>query len=67
MSSRAIDKRYHENEYEITKPLHLKDIIIPYSQFYGNQERFIYTGEEKIPFQNRHPLYKIIMLNEFRE
>jgi hypothetical protein len=67
MSSRAIDKRNHENEYEITQPVQLKDIIIPYSRFYGNQVRFIYSGEEKIPFQKRHPLYKIIMLNEFRE
>ncbi|MFX1375168.1 MAG: hypothetical protein ACFFA0_05095 [Promethearchaeota archaeon] len=26
---------------------------------------YIYTGEEKIPFKDRHPVYQALMLNEF--
>ena len=67
MSSRAIDKKHHETEYDSRDSFQVKNIIIPFSLFYGNRESFIYSGEEKIPFKKRHLLYKIIMLNEFRE
>lgn len=67
MSSRAIDKKHHEIEYDIKQSLQIKNVIIPFSLFYGNRESYIYSGEEKFPFKKRHPLYKIIMLNEFRE
>jgi len=26
---------------------------------------FIYTGEEKMPFNKRHPVYRELFLNEF--
>jgi len=45
----------------------VKAIFVPFSSFFGIREKFIYTGEEKIPFQKKHPLYKSIMLDEFRE
>lgn len=67
MSSRAIDKEHHENTYPIGNPFQVKSILVPFSSFFIIQESFIYTGEENIPFQKRHPLYKSIMLNEFSE
>lgn len=67
MSSRAIDKKYHEIEYDIRESFQIKNLIIPFSLFFGNQDSYIYSGEEKIPFKKRHPLYKVILLNEFKE
>ena len=67
MSSKSVDKKYHEIEYDIRESFQIKNLIIPFSLFFGNQESCIYSGEEKIPFKKRHPLYKVILLNEFRE
>lgn len=67
MSSRAIDKKHHEIEDNIRDSFQVKNIIIPFSFFFRTHESYIYSGEEKIPFRKRHPLYKIVMLNEFRE
>ncbi|MFX1532338.1 MAG: hypothetical protein ACFFBC_14570 [Promethearchaeota archaeon] len=67
MSSRAFDKEHHEIKYTIKDPFQVKDFIVPFLSFFGVREVFIYSGEEKIPFKERHPLYKAILLNEFRE
>lgn len=67
MSSKSVDKKHHEIEYDIRESFQIKNIIIPFSLFCGNRERYIYSGEEKIPFKERHPLYKAILLNEFLE
>jgi hypothetical protein len=66
MSSKSIDKKVVHLDIEITESFQVKDIIIPYSLFFRRQEPFIYSGQEKMPFEKRHPLYKSIMLNEFR-
>lgn len=67
MSSKTIDKRHHEIEYDIEESFQVKNAFIPFSLIFGTQEKYIYSGEEKIPFKKRHPLYKAILLNEFRE
>ena len=67
MSSRATDKKHHGIENNIRDSFQVKNVIIPFSLFYGNRENYIYSGEEKIPFRKRHPLYKVILLNEFKE
>jgi len=67
MSSRAIDRKHHENKYDIRESFQVKNVFIPFSLFFGTPEDYIYSGEEKIPFKKRHPLYKAILLNEFRE
>ncbi|MFX0167309.1 MAG: hypothetical protein ACFFAG_08490 [Promethearchaeota archaeon] len=67
MSLKGIDKKYYEIKYEIRESSQVKNFIIPFSLFFGTQEKYIYSGEEKIPFEKRHPLYKVILLNEFRE
>ena len=67
MSSKSVDKKYHEVEHDIRESFQVKNVIIPFSLFFGTQEDYIYSGEEKIPFKNRHPLYRVILLNEFLE
>ena len=67
MSSKSVDKKNHEIEYDIRESFQVKNVIVPFSLFFGNQENFIYLGDEKILFKNRHPLYKVILLNEFKE
>ena len=64
MSSKSIKKRFVEIEYE-EEDFSLKRIIIPFSLFFLKIERFIYDGSERIPFNERDPLYKTILLQEF--
>ncbi|MFX0026210.1 MAG: hypothetical protein ACFE8M_07330 [Candidatus Hermodarchaeota archaeon] len=43
-------------------------IMIPYSKFYKlNQNNDLYSGNEQIPFKDRHPLFKSLMRVEFEE
>jgi len=37
----------------------------PYSK--SNQDKDIYQGNERISFQNRHPIYKTLMKLEFED
>lgn len=67
MSSKSIKKETVRIEFEIKEGFQVKSLAVPYSLFFRNQESFIYSGEEKIPFKKRHPRYKLILLNEFRE
>ena len=67
MSSKSVDKKFHEIEYNIRDSFQVKNVLVPFSSFFGNRERYIYSGEEKIPFKKRHPLYKVILLNEFTD
>jgi hypothetical protein len=60
-------KKYHEIKHSIREPFQVKNVIIPFSSIFGDQERYIYSGEEMIPFKKRHPLYQAILLNEFKE
>jgi len=48
--------------------VNFKQIIIEFSSF-GKSEKidYIYSGNEKIPFREKHPIYKIIFRNEFAE
>jgi len=44
------------------------DIIIPFSEISGQRnEEYIYIGEEKIPFIERHPIFQTLMLYEFAD
>lgn len=66
MSSKPVDKKTVHIEFETKEVFQVKDITIPYSLIFRKQESFIYSGGEKIPFDKRHPLYKSVLLNEFR-
>lgn len=46
----------------------LSQIIITFTIFLdNNHEPDIYTGHEKISFQQRHPIYKALMRTEFED
>ena len=65
MSSDSIDKKNQEIDFSVKELLDLSTLIIPFSSFFTHNENYIYTGEEKIPFEMRHPEYKRILLSEF--
>ncbi len=68
MSSRSIKKKFVKIEYkEEAEYFDLKRVVIPFSLFFPKDERFIYDGNEKIPFNKRDPLYKTILLQEFSD
>jgi hypothetical protein len=65
MSSKTSDKKFQEIPViELDVPLSLKDIMIPFSHF-SKPEKYIYFGNEKIPFNQRHPIYQAIFKTEF--
>ncbi|MFX0037645.1 MAG: hypothetical protein ACFE9I_18650 [Candidatus Hermodarchaeota archaeon] len=41
----------------------IANIIIPHSMALKNKD--IYSGDEKIPFKDRHPIFKSLMRLEF--
>ncbi|MHA1914447.1 MAG: hypothetical protein ACW986_03780 [Promethearchaeota archaeon] len=55
-----------DNEIHSEEHFEFKNIVIQFSRFF-NHTPFIYTGEEKIPFKDRFPEYKQILLHEFGE
>ncbi len=65
MSSKSITKRFVKIEYKEEDVFNLKSVIIPFSLFFLKDERFTYDGREKMPFDKRDPLFKIILLQEF--
>ncbi|KKL51337.1 hypothetical protein LCGC14_2296470 [marine sediment metagenome] len=67
MSSKIEKKKYQEPKGLKDELFDVKIIILPFSLIHGTKEEFIYTGEEKIPFRKRHPIYVSIFLNEFSE
>ena len=69
MSSKSIDKKFQgilDQEIELEEPLNFNKIIIPFSKFY-KPTQYIYYGNEKIPFNKRHPIYQAILRNEFAD
>ena len=67
MSSKVIDKKHHEIRDDTRDSFQVRNVIIPFSLIFGNQETYIYSGDEKMPFSKRLPLYRAILLNEFKE
>lgn len=66
ISSRLKDKKIQEIQpQKVNIEYNLKDIIIPFSAI-QNTEKFIYYGQEKIPFRERHPVYQTLLRNEFK-
>ncbi|MFW9826713.1 MAG: hypothetical protein ACFFEY_03725 [Candidatus Thorarchaeota archaeon] len=67
MISKTLDKKIQEIPVlELDPPLSLRDITIPFSHF-SKPEKYIYYGEEKIPFNQRPPIYQAIFKREFAE
>ncbi len=64
MSSEIKKRKYQEPE-EPQKKLNLKPLIISFSIFLERGEEFIYNGEERMLFSERHPVYRSLFLSEF--
>jgi len=66
-----VKKNKYRNSYDgiIDSQEHkLQRFIIPFSTFMPRRSaEDIYTGKEKIPFQERHPIYKAILKLEFED
>ena len=46
----------------------LSQIIIPFTTFLDSKhEPDIYSGQETIPFEKRHPIFKALMRTEFED
>jgi hypothetical protein len=44
----------------------MEQLIVPFSNVSSHSmEEFIYSGKEKIPFKDRHPIFQALMLGEF--
>ena len=71
MSSQSVEKEYqfvHIYEFYEDESTSLKNIIIPFSEFGTSKKpKYVYNGKEELPFKERHPLFKQILLNEFNE
>ncbi len=71
MSSQTVEKKeYIFPIYEIYKEdsINFNDIIIPFSNFGSSKNpSYIYNGDEDINFNERHPVYQKLLLNEFAE
>jgi len=71
MSSKILEKKYQDiTRLEITEEriVNLKTAVISFSQLSGKpRTEFIYTGKEKIPFNDTHPVYQTILRHEFTE
>ena len=47
--------------------INFNEIIIPFSNFGNSQSlAYIYNGNENIKFNERHPIYRRLLLNEFQ-
>jgi hypothetical protein len=64
MSSETKEEKFRGIIVLFDEPFDIKNCIIPFSLFYP-QPSYIYSGEEKISFKDRDPLYKDILLREF--
>ena len=71
MSSQTVEKKVHfvhfsqSNEEE---SVNFNNIIIPFSEFGSSKKlSYLYNGLEEIPFKEKHPKFKKILLNEFIE
>ncbi|MHA2473697.1 MAG: hypothetical protein ACXAES_10725 [Promethearchaeota archaeon] len=64
MSSKS--EKHPRIEYQNDYHFNIKNYIIRFSRFF-TPPAYIYSGEEKIPFKDRLPEYKQILLHEFGE
>ncbi|MFX0029013.1 MAG: hypothetical protein ACFE8B_07380 [Candidatus Hermodarchaeota archaeon] len=59
-------KKNHPVIIEMDQKSIVEQIIIPFSEISSQvKEEYIYIGDEKIPFKERHPVFQTLMLSEF--
>ena len=71
MSSQTVEKKvlifpgYNTDKED---SINFNEIIIPFSNFGSSQSlAYIYNGNENIKFNERHPVYRRLLLNEFHK
>jgi len=73
MSSKAKEKKEHIlSKVNVESIIFFREsiscIVQSFASFFGdNENKDLYTGEENIPFNQRHPIFKAIMKLEFQE
>ena len=65
MSSEIKKKKYQGPEVPIEEEFDVKAMVLPFSLMSRKKEEYIYFGGEKIPFRERHPVYRELFLSEF--
>lgn len=73
MSSQTVEKKVlifpsYNTDKEERDSINFNKIIIPFSNFGSSQSlAYIYNGNENIKFNERHPVYRRLLLNEFHK
>ncbi len=70
MSLETKKKEYQDFKEIGEEEFDIKSLVLSFAFFPETQkveEEYIYTGEEKISFSKRHPVYRALFLNEFSE
>ena len=69
MSSKSVDKGVldiDDRDDIFEEFFSLNDLVISFSEIFGSERpQHIYSGNEKIPFKKRHPIYQAIFKKEF--
>lgn len=71
MNSRQSEIIYYENNESLNGNIVELDvdyskIVIPFSKMYkSSRMNYLYSGDEKIPFKERDPDYRLILHQEF--
>jgi len=70
MSIKVPKKKHHkviEPELHLKTSFNIKDAVISFSKIIpAPHEEYIYTGEEKMSFSERDPVYQTLFRNEFQ-
>ena len=71
MSSQTVEKKsqiFPIYKTSIEDSINFDDIIVHFSDLGTSKSaEFIYNGNEKITFKKRHPVFRKLFLNEFKE
>ncbi|KKL61635.1 hypothetical protein LCGC14_2193350 [marine sediment metagenome] len=65
MSSEVKKRKYLGPKAPIKEKFDVSNVIFPFSLMPGKKEEYIYTGEEKMVFSKRNPVYRDLFLSEF--
>ena len=69
MSSKSVNKAVitiNDSDDIFEEFFSLNDLVISFLEFFDSEKpQHIYSGNEKIPFKKRHPVYQAIFKKEF--
>ena len=65
MSSEVKKRKHFGPKVSIKERFDVSYVIIPFSLMPGKIKEYIYTGEEKMVFSKRNPIYRELFLSEF--